>query len=152
MVLAVSICVIILAMAIPSISGMLKEQKLRETFDRFDEFIQTVHTKAVTGQQDVLTVWSDDGIAVETGTDAANNQQGGSAEAGSVPQHFALDGLLTVERPAAMMKDPPSEWMFWRSGACEPVFVNYKGAEGAWRAQYDPLTGQGRLIAEDTTP
>ena len=52
-------------------------------------------------------------------------------------------GAITLERPAAMAKNPPPEWIFWHSGICEPAIITYKGPEGAWKAQYDPLTGHG---------
>ncbi len=142
-VISISICVIVLAMAVPSVSGMLREQKLRKTFDTFNDFIQGVREKAVTGRQDILTVWSDDGINVIT-------ENTGDTQTGSESQHYSpTGGALTLERPAALIKNPPAEWMFWRSGVCEPVIVNYKGGEGTWRAEFNPLTGQGKLLSED---
>jgi prepilin-type N-terminal cleavage/methylation domain-containing protein len=146
LVIAISIAVLVLALAVPSITGLQKAQKLRQTYEQFDGFVQNVRGKAITEREDLLTVWDDDGITV------VSNKPGtpDTPEAASTPQHFSLaQGALKLQRTAALWKDPPAEWMFWHSGICEPVVVTYKGTEGAWRAQYDPLTGQGQLLAED---
>ena len=47
--------------------------------------------------------------------------------------------------PAAIEEEPPSEWVFWPSGNCEPAVVTYKGPLGAWKANYSPLSGRPDL-------
>jgi hypothetical protein len=49
--------------------------------------------------------------------------------------------------PAAMMDDPPAEWIFWPSGNCEPAVVRYRGRDGGWTASYSALTGRAELVS-----
>jgi len=153
LVIAISIAVLVLSLAVPSITGLQKEQKLKRTFEQFDGFVQSVRAKAIMERHDLLTTWDDDGINVVSSNPGAadrSNAPAGDAETAAAPQHFSLgQGTLKLERPAALVKDPPAEWMFWHSGVCEPAIISYKGTDGSWKAVYDPLTGQGRITEEN---
>ncbi|MCA1659269.1 MAG: hypothetical protein LC642_01825, partial [Verrucomicrobiaceae bacterium] len=49
--------------------------------------------------------------------------------------------------PAAMMEDPPAEWIFWASGNCEPAAVTFRGPNGAWTANYSALTARAEIVS-----
>ena len=53
---------------------------------------------------------------------------------------------FTLSFPAAIDEEPPSEWIFWPSGNCEPAVVTYRGPNGAWKAKYSALTAQPVLL------
>jgi prepilin-type N-terminal cleavage/methylation domain-containing protein len=139
--LAIMIGMLLLAIAVPSVSGMLREQRLKATYEEFDEFVRKVQARAVKQGKTQVMVWKKEGISVAT-PDPANG--GGPGETG----HFAFpEGTLwNLTRPAALVKKPVWEWPFWRSGSCEPVIVTYESPAGSWSLEYDGLTGRAKLL------
>ncbi len=140
--LAVTLIAVMLSLAVPSLGGLFRAQKLHKTFDSFDEFVREARMRGITERRDTLLVWEADG-SIE-----AVAQEG--AETGTAPERFTPAGKLTLERIQPLVKQPPGAWMIWRGGTCEPVIVHYKGAEGMWTARYDALTGRGSLIEESS--
>ncbi len=140
--LAIVIGTLLMTIAVPGVVGTLREQKLKKTFEDFDDFVRKTQAKAVADHVTQLMVWSATGIDLVT-LDAAATDEGGTHE------RFSFDDGATwnLQRPAALVKKPVWEWPFWRSGACEPVIVGYEGAAGTWSAEYNGLTGRGKLIA-----
>jgi hypothetical protein len=61
---------------------------------------------------------------------------------------FAEGSSLVLERPVALGKEPPMEWIFWKSGNCEPAVVRYDGPAGSWAVKYDPLTTRGTFLEQ----
>jgi hypothetical protein len=59
---------------------------------------------------------------------------------------MARGDALTLSLPSALTKNPPGEWIFWPSGTCEPAIVKFKSGNGAWAANFSPLTARGELI------
>lgn len=147
--LAITIAIMILVIAIPSVSGMSAERRLIETFERFDKLARTAQFNAVSQQRSWVLVWAEGGISLQpdepTAEERANDGEG-------VREDMMLgeEESLWLERPASLLppKETPGDWTFWRSGTCEPVFVNYRGPAGDWRAQYNPLTGMGEIVEQ----
>ena len=48
--------------------------------------------------------------------------------------------------PATLEKNPPAQWIFWPSGACEPANVRFKGPDGSWEVNYAPLTARPEIV------
>ena len=140
--LAVAIAVMLLLVAIPSVSGIFSEDALRKTFDEFDAIAQEAQARAVKEQRTMLLVWTDNGIALVPEVPDAEDIDAGPPE---LPLSDEVE--LVLERPFALVKEPPMEWTFWPSGTCEPVLVHYAGELGEWTAEYEPLTGRGTLIS-----
>lgn len=140
--LAIVIGMLLLTIAVPSVTGMLREQKLKESFDQFDDFVRKAQAKAATEGHTQVMVWDATGIDLVT----HDLDEGGDAAA---PERFAFaDGdTWTLARPAALVKKPVWEWPFWRSGVCEPVIVSFESKAGTWSAEYDGLTGRGKIVA-----
>lgn len=152
--IAVAIGLLLLLIAVPSVSGMMREQKLRETFQKFDDFVRAAQMKARTNRRTYVMVWYQESIELvpldPTAPDSAPVLPAeGAEEAAGDADHFALteDAAWTLQRPAALVKKPIWEWPFWRSGLCEPVIVQYESEAGSWTAEYSGLTGRGRVIA-----
>jgi len=140
--LAVAIAVMLLVIAIPSMSGLFAEDSLRASFDDFDAITREAKKRAMAEKRTILLVWTKDGILLTPEVLQAED------EASLTPQLLFSDEVsVALERPAALVKDPPLEWPFWPSGACEPVRVSYSGAPGKWTAEYEPLTARGTLTA-----
>ena len=134
--IALFIAMLVITMAVPSVLAMLAEDRLKASFDAFDGWVRKAREKSLTERRDCVLVWAEDGIALVPAeardTDAPDTE----------PERFvfAKGEKITIERPSALMKEPPGEWIFWRSGLCEEAVVSFKGEAGSWRVHYDPLT------------
>lgn len=138
--LVVVIALLLFGLAIPSIQGLFAEQKLKKTFEDFDDFVRQVQTRSVTERRAFVMIWDGDGITVQA--DEPTDE-----DALADGDYFAFSGgAIGLERPAALQKDAPVEWLFWRSGTCEPAIVHYEGDAGSWSVSYDPLTVRGTFI------
>lgn len=150
--LAVAIAIVILLMAMPSLSGISQEKRLRESFERFDTLARKAQLKAVSEQRSWVLTWQPEGILLQPNepTPEERLDPGASAAAESLP--IGEEDKWTVERPAALLPpvQTPAEWIFWRSGTCEPLRVTYEGPEGWWTAVYNPLTGRGDITDQGT--
>jgi prepilin-type N-terminal cleavage/methylation domain-containing protein len=144
--LAISIAIIILLMALPSLSSIAAEKRLRESFEKFDAMAQKAQLKAVSEQRAWVLVWQPEGILLQPHEPTPEERLAGDAAA---TESFPIseEEKWTVSRPAALLPpvQTPAEWIFWRSGTCEPLIVTYEGPEGWWTAQYNPLTGRGDI-------
>ena len=140
--LAVMIGLLLMSIGVPSVTGMLREQRLRATFEEFDDFVRAAQSKAIKERRMVVMVWDKEGISLDSPEVSAD-------EANPAAERFAfVEGATwNLQRPAALVKNPVWEWPFWRSGACEPVTVSYESPAGTWSAEYNGLTGRGKVVA-----
>lgn len=147
--LAVSIVIMILVMIVPSVSGMSAEKRLLVTFEKFNDVVRKAQLNAVEQQRSWVLVWGEGVVSLQPNEPTPEERLDGGAGARE-DFEFGEDELYRIERPASLLPadQTPGEWTFWRSGACEPVFVTYEGPAGAWRAQYNPLTGRGEIVEQ----
>jgi prepilin-type N-terminal cleavage/methylation domain-containing protein len=147
--LAVAIAIIILLMAMPSMSGIAAEKRLRESFEKFDAMARKAQIKAVSEQRAWVLTWQPEGILLQPHEPTPEERLAGEQ---AVTETFPAseEEQWTLQRPASLLPpaQTPREWIFWRSGTCEPVFVTYQGPDGSWTAQYQPLTGHGEIIEQ----
>ncbi len=138
---AIVIALMVLGLAVPSVRGVMAEQRMKKTFEDFDTFVRRAQLRSVTDRMSVLLVWHKDGIDLVPERAVVEGEE-------PKIEHFAFsDGhAITLARPAALAKKPPAEWPFWRSGTCEPVVVSYEGPEGRWSVRYDALTLQATFV------
>jgi hypothetical protein len=62
---------------------------------------------------------------------------------------FTIDyaaATIALRLPATLEKNPPAQWIFWPSGACEPANVRFKGSDGSWEVNYAPLTARPEIV------
>ena len=139
--LAIAIGLIIVVLAVPSLGGVFAEQKLNATFEEFDTFVRQAQRKSVSERRTYVMVFEEGGISLEPEEPREDDDPEG------VEQFTVEDGAeIALERPVALVKEPPMVWMFWRSGTCEPVVVSYRGPAGSWVRKYDPLTARATLV------
>jgi prepilin-type N-terminal cleavage/methylation domain-containing protein len=147
--LAIAIAIIILMMAMPSLRGLSKEQKLQETFERFDALARKAQANAVAQQRAWTLVWAPGTITLQPDEPTPEERLNATTGDGSTVETLSVgpDENYSLDRPVALLplKDQEPEWTFWRSGTCEPVIVSYSGPNGTWTAQYHPLTGHGEI-------
>ena len=141
--LAIAIALMLVATAVPSLSGLFAEQRLKETYEEFEDLVREARSRSVNERRDYVLVWDDQGVSLEPNA---------PTEADPDESIMRLDlpkgATLTIERPAALVKKPPAEWIFWKSGNCEPVVITYQGEPGSWIVKYDPLTARGTFIEQ----
>ncbi len=140
--LVIAIVLILFGLAVPSVQGLFAEQRLKQTFEQFDDFVRRAQMRATSERRAMVMIWDGEGITVQPDEPKEDD----SAAAGD---YFAfVDGKIALERPAALEKKPAVEWLFWRSGTCEPAIVHFEGKAGNWSVQYDPLTVHGTFLDE----
>jgi type II secretory pathway pseudopilin PulG len=142
--LAIAIALMLLAVAVPSMSGLFAEQKLRSTFEEFDALVRQAQSRSVSERRDYVLLFGDEGITLEPFEMTEEDEQ-----AEPVQLAYASDTFIAIERPVALVKKPRMEWMFWRSGNCEPVIASYSGPAGSWSVKYNPLTTRGTFIDQE---
>ena len=139
--MAVAIALLIVSIAVPSVRGVMQEQELRESFDRFDGLARKAQARAIFERRAYALIWEKDGIVMEPYAPTEEDRQTESERL-----EFTGDETIEIERPAALAKKPSAEWVFWRSGVCEPAIIHYEGAKGTWKVEYNPLSGRATFL------
>ena len=139
-VIAVAILTVVLLMAVPSLSGVVADRKLRASLDSFNNLVRQAQERSVAEHRSYLIVWGDHEVMVQPEAFAKDEEKKAVAT-------FALERgtVLTLKLPAALSSKPAGEWIFWPTGTCEPATVRFAGRAGTWTANYSPLTGHGEL-------
>jgi hypothetical protein len=139
-VLAVFILMLLLALAVPSLTGVLADRQLKRSLDGFNNLVRHAQERSVVERRAYLIVWSKNNVVVRPEALAEDEEVKATAE-------FALGRgeLLKLSLPAALTDKPPAEWIFWPSGTCEPAIVQFKGRSGSWAANYAPLTARAQV-------
>ncbi|MEP7077871.1 MAG: prepilin-type N-terminal cleavage/methylation domain-containing protein [Chthoniobacterales bacterium] len=137
---AVFILLLLLLLAVPSLSGVLADKRLRRSLDSFNGLVHQAQEQSVSERRPYLIVWMKDALAVRP-------EAFTKAEAGKPIATWHLDrgDAISLTLPAALLKDAPAQWIFWPSGTCEPAVVGFTGKNGKWTARYSPLTARPDL-------
>jgi prepilin-type N-terminal cleavage/methylation domain-containing protein len=139
-IIAVAILTVLLLVAVPSLSGVLADRRLRASLDEFNNLVRQAQERSVAEHRAYLIVWGDKDVIVQPEAFAKDEEKKAVAT-------FALAHgmVLTLTLPASLTSKPAGEWIFWPSGTCEPAIVRFEGRAGTWTANYSPLTGHGEL-------
>ena len=138
--LAITIALLVIAIAVPAIGGIFAQNELEQSYKEFDAFVQETQQRAVKEDRDFLLVWTKEGVVQEPRVPTPEDAEG------ELPMYAIEGAKVTIERLFALEKKAPGEWPFWRSGACEPVRITYETEHGHWIAEYDPLVVRGKLL------
>lgn len=135
--LAVFIILIMLTLAVPSLRGVMADRRLRHSFDDLNNFVLRAQEQSVTERRPYIIAWRRDELILRPeGLSKAEEKM-------EFPSLRIRKGdAFYLQLPAALIKDPPPEWIFWPSGVCEPAVVSYKGADGTWSARFSALTAR----------
>lgn len=139
--LAISISLLLIGVAAPSLIGLLTRKKAESSFAEFDELVRKAHTLSMEERKPYVLLWDKEGVVLRP------DESAGGEEAG----RFGLDkkDALTLDLTAALRKNPGAIWTFWPSGACEPATVSFKGKIGSWSAVYDPFTARATVTYDE---
>jgi type II secretory pathway pseudopilin PulG len=139
-VIAIFILMLLLMLAVPSLTGVLADRRLRRSLDGFNNLVNQARERSVTEHRAYLLVVNTKTIEVRPEVFLKGDEPTPAAKL----QLAKTDGVkLTL--PAALTKEPPAEWIFWPSGTCEPAIVQYIGRDGTWTANYSTLSARPEL-------
>ena len=138
--LSIFILMLLLMLAVPSLSGVIANRRLKQSLDSFNQLVRQAQERSVTERRAYLIVWGKSSVLLRPEVPTKDEEE----KATSV---FRLPkgSWLRVWLPAALTDKPPAEWIFWPSGTCEPARVQFRGPAGTWTADYSPLTAQPEL-------
>jgi type II secretory pathway pseudopilin PulG len=133
--LAIFILMLLLMLAVPSLSGVIASRRLKQSLDGFNDLVRQAHERSVTERRPYLIVWGKNSVLLVPEAFAEDEEVKPAAQ-------FRLSkGIsLRLSLPAALAQNHPWEWIFWPSGNCEPATVQFRGPAGFWTVNYSPLT------------
>ena len=123
--LSIFILLLILLLAVRSLSGVIADRRLKQSLDNFNQLVRQAQERSVTERRPYLIVYGKNSVLLR-------------------PEVFA-EGEEEKPTTALLLGKPPAEWIFWPSGTCEPATVQFRGPAGTWTANYSPLTAQAEL-------
>jgi type II secretory pathway pseudopilin PulG len=139
--ISVFILMILMLLAIPSVSGVLADRRLQRSLDAMNQMVRQAQDKSVHERRSYLLVWQKDGIILRPEAFSPD-------EAKTPAASLALERgqAFLVRFPAALKNEHAAEWIFWPSGACEPANIRFKGPSGSWEVNYSPLTARPAIV------
>jgi type II secretory pathway pseudopilin PulG len=138
--ISVFIMMLLLVMAVPSLSGVMADRRLRRSLDDLNKLVRLAQERSVADRRAYLIVWEKDHLVLQPEAFAKGEEKTATA---TMALRKGDAFLLTL--PAALTENPPAEWAFWPSGTCEPAVVSFKGVDGSWTAKYSTLTARAEL-------
>jgi type II secretory pathway pseudopilin PulG len=138
--LSIFILLLILVLAVPSLSGVIANRRLKQSLDSFNQLVRQAQERSVTERRAYLIVWGKNSVLLRPEVFAEDEEEKPAAVL-----RLGKGSWIRISLPAALLGKPPSEWIFWPSGTCEPATVQFRGPAGGWTASYSPLTAQPEL-------
>lgn len=138
--LSIFILLLLLALAVPSLSGVIANRRLKQSLDGLNQLVRQAQERSVTERRPYLLAWGKNSILLRPELFAEDEEAKPTAV-------FRLGKGTSIKLllPAALSGKHPAEWIFWPSGNCEPAIVQFNGPAGTWTANYSPLTAQPEL-------
>jgi type II secretory pathway pseudopilin PulG len=138
--LSIFILLLLLMLAVPSLTGVFASRRLKQSLDGFNNLVRTAQERSVTERRPYLIVWNKSGVLLRPEVFGEDEEVKATAEF-----RVSKGSVLRLSLPAALEEKHPWEWIFWPSGNCEPATVQFRGPAGVWAATYSPLTVQPEI-------
>ena len=138
--LSLFILMLLLLLAVPSLSGVISDRRLKQSLDSFNQLVRQAQERSVTERRAYLIVWNKSSVVLKPEIFTKDEEEKATAVL-----RLPKGSWIKVSLPAALIGKPPAEWIFWPSGTCEPAIVQFRGPAGTWTADYSPLTAQPEL-------
>jgi prepilin-type N-terminal cleavage/methylation domain-containing protein len=140
--IAVVLIVLLMMLAVPSMSGVMADRRLRRSLDGFNAIVREAQQRSLAERRPYLVAWGDGRIEVRP-----EGLMKGEDPAPAVSLKIAKNESVRISFPAALVDDAPPDWIFWPSGNCEPAVVIYSGRDGKWTAKYSALTARSETVS-----
>jgi type II secretory pathway pseudopilin PulG len=147
--LAIAIGALLLLVAVPSVAGMLAQQRLQRSFDRFDRLVSSAATRSVTEQRAYALTWEEHGVRLVPLEPPQPGQPAADPEKTTDFLGMGKPDEILLQLPATLSRRPLGQWTFWSNGTCEPATIAYHGADGSWVVRYNPLTAHGVFLSSN---
>ena len=131
---------LLLMLAVPSLSGVIANRRLKQSLDSFNQLVRQAQERSVTERRAYLIVWGKSSVVLKPEIFTKDEEEKATAVL-----RLPKGSWIKISLPAALIGKPPAEWIFWPSGTCEPAIVQFRGPAGTWTADYSPLTAQPEL-------
>ena len=141
-VMAVFILMLLLLLAVPSMSGVFADKRLRRSLDGLNDLVRKAREHSLMEHRAYLMTWAETGVSLAPEAFAKGEDRKPVATLA-----FKRGENWRLVLPTALAKDPPPEWIFWPSGACEAARVEFHGRDGNWTAAYSPVTARAEMIS-----
>jgi type II secretory pathway pseudopilin PulG len=138
--LSIFILLLILLLAVPSLSGVIANKRLKQSLDGFNQLVRQAQERSVIERRAYLIAWGKNSVVLRPEVFAKDEEEKATAVF-----RLAKGSWIRISLPAALTDKTPAEWIFWPSGTCEPAKVQFGGPAGTWTADYSPLTAQPEL-------
>lgn len=141
------IMVLLMGIAIPSVSGVLAERRLRASLDAFGDLAALAQRRSVAEGKTFLLARDPKGQVRLCPEDLSPKARRELAPAALPAGTYRLE-LPNVLPAPGKRADPTAaadEWAFWPTGTCEPAVVRFEGAGGIWEATFNPLTARAAV-------
>ena len=138
--LSIFILMLLLLLAVPSLSGVIADRRLKQSLDSFNQLVRQAQERSVTERRAYLIVWGKSSVVLKPEIFTKDEEEKATAVL-----RLPKGSWIKISLPAALIGKPPAEWIFWPSGTCEPAIVQFRGPAGTWTADYSPLTAQPEL-------
>ena len=138
--LSIFILLLLLMLAVPSLTGVIANRRLKQSLDSFNQLVRQAQERSVTERRAYLIVWGKNSVLLRPEVFAE-----GEEEKPTGMLTLPKGSWMKISLTAALLGKPPAEWIFWPSGTCEPATVQFRSPAGAWTANYSPLTVQPEL-------
>ena len=135
--LSIFILMLLLMLAVPSLSGVMASRRLKQSMDGFNNLVRQAQERSVTERRAYLIVWRKSGVLLRPEAFEEDEEVKPTAVF-----RLSKGSVMRLSLPAALAEKYPAEWIFWPSGNCEPATVQFRGPSGVWAASYSPLTAQ----------
>ncbi len=136
------LAVLLMGVAVPSLSGQLARRRLQEASDRLDALADRAREQSVKEGKPYLLIWEKSGSIALYPADSTQAMRNKSGPVSALTP-TASNERYTLLRGASLTAHPAAEWTFWPTGNCEAVSVHYQSSAGEWEAAYNPLSGRG---------
>ena len=140
--IAILILLVLIGLAVPSMSGVFADRRLRRSLDQFNAVVREAQERSITERRSYLVILENGKLSLR-----AEGLNKGESPEPELKWKIDRGAALKIKFPAALVDDPPAEWIFWPSGNCEPAVVSYRGNDGTWTANYSALTGRSEITA-----
>ncbi len=139
------LAMMLMALAVPSLTGVLSERRLQGSFDRFDALVIEAQRRSITEGKPFVLSWGKNGaVYLYPAEWTAQQRRKRGPLASAIPA--GADGRPTLKRASLNPGGATSaEWMFWPSGTCEPAVIYSEGPAGEWQAAYNPLSARAKM-------
>jgi type II secretory pathway pseudopilin PulG len=138
--LGIFILLLLLVLAVPSLTGVVANRRLKQSLDEFNNLVRMAQERSVAERRPYLIAWDKNIVVVRPEVFAEDEEAKAKAE--FRPRRGST---LRVSLPVALAEKYPAEWIFWPSGTCEPATVRFQGPAGSWTANYLPLTARPEI-------